>query len=106
MFVEKIKETSWKFLCLTSCDWYGTFLTCIISVCVYSSGKTKKHKKASKYKDLKNDLAAAIVQIKRSEEHNRKREREYQETVAVMKRRVQELEGRYPFSFIEFQNQF
>ena len=51
---------------------------------------------------MKNDLAAAIVQIRRSEELNKKREQEYQETLAAMKRRIQELEGKNLFSFIEF----
>ena len=51
---------------------------------------------------MKNDLAAAIVQIRRSEELNKKHEQEYQETLAAMKRRIQELEGKNLFSFIEF----
>jgi len=47
-----------------------------------------------KYQDIKNDLAAALVQIRRSEELNKKRQQEYQETLAAMQRRIQELEGR------------
>ena len=83
---------------------WRTFLTWVISVYIYSSKETKKDKKGSKYQDIKNNLAAAIVQIKRSEELNKKCEREYQETLAAMQRRIQELEGRNPFSFIEFHN--
>lgn len=89
---------------ISTCLIWWTFLNWVISVYICSSKETKKDKKGSKYQDIKNDLAAAIVQIRRSEELNKKREREYQETLAAMQRRIQELEGRNPFSFIEFHN--
>ena len=80
------------------------FPTWGISAYIYCSKETKKDKKGSKYHNIKNDLAAAIFQIRRSKELNKKREPEYQETLAAMQRRIQELEGRNPFSFVEFYN--
>ena len=46
-----------------------------------------------KFKEAKNDLQAAMKQLKNSEELNRKKEEEYQETIAAMQRRIKELEG-------------
>lgn len=46
-----------------------------------------------KFKEAKNDLQAAMKQLKNSEELNRKKEEEYLETIAAMQRRIKELEG-------------
>ena len=46
-----------------------------------------------KFKEAKNDLQAAMKQLKKSEELNRKKEEEYQETIAALERRIAELEG-------------
>lgn len=57
--------------------------------------ETKKDKTVSqkKFRDVKNDLAAAMDQIRRSEALNKQREVEYQQTMAGMQRRIEELEG-------------
>lgn len=61
--------------------------------------ETTKNKTVSvtKYKELKYDLAS---KIRRSKEMNRKREQEFQETLAAMQRRVVELKGRIFFLFL------
>ena len=46
-----------------------------------------------KFKEAKNDLQAAMKQLKNLEELNRKKEEEYQETIAALERRIEELEG-------------
>ncbi|PFX17755.1 hypothetical protein AWC38_SpisGene17912 [Stylophora pistillata] len=43
------------------------------------------------FKEAKNDLQAAMKQLKRSEEVNRKKEEDYQETIAALERRIEEL---------------
>lgn len=60
--------------------------------------ETTKNKTVSvtKYKELKHDLAS---QIRPSKEMNRKREQEFQETLAAMQRRIVELKGRIFFFF-------
>lgn len=69
--------------------------------------ETTKNKTASvtKYKELKHDLASALDKIRRSEELNRKREQEFQETLAAMQRHIVELEGRNIFLLFLYESQ-
>lgn len=50
-----------------------------------------------KFKEAKNDLQATMKQLKTLEELNRKKEEEYQETIAAMQRRIEELQGMQNF---------
>ena len=50
-----------------------------------------------KFKEVKNDLAAVLEKMRRSEELNKKREAEHRETITAMRRRIEELEGRKHF---------
>ena len=74
---------------------------------IYSSVESTQNKTVSvtKYKELKDDLASALDKIKRSEELNRKREQEFQETLAAMQRRIVELEGRIRFLLFLYDSQ-
>jgi len=48
---------------------------------------------AKKFKDIQSDLAAARERIWQSDELYKKREAEYQATIAAMQQRIEELEG-------------
>ena len=51
-----------------------------------------------KFKDVKNDLGAVLEKMRRTEELSKKREAGHRETIAAMRRRIEELEGRKHYS--------
>ena len=73
---------------------------------IYRSEESKKpgHKgkekvvPQKKFKEVKNDLAAVLEKMRRSEELNKKREGEHRETIAAMRKRIEELEGTKHYS--------
>ena len=82
------------------------FLTLEFSNDIYRSEEIKKpgHKgkekmvPQKKFKEVKNELAAVLENMRRTEELNKKREAEHRETIAAMRRRIEELEGRKHYS--------
>lgn len=57
-------------------------------------GKGEKTSPTKKLKDIKSDLAAARERIRQSDELYKKKEAEYQATIAAMQKRIEDLEGK------------
>lgn len=76
--------------------WFNYFVSFVYSVEETNKATRKKIEKTSmakKFKDIQSDLAAAREWIRQSDELYKKREAEYQATIAAMQQRIEELEG-------------